>query len=286
LSTATSREARERDFYNAYASSIRDEPVSTDLAVRWLAGERRPWNSYWQIYDRVLGASAGLAGPVLEIGCGVGMSAIQLARAGRHIQGFDISEGSVAVARERAEALGLANLVDLRVASATDLPYPDASFDLIFGVDILHHVPLAGTMKEVRRLLRPGGVAYFREPLDVPLFDRLRNTRLGRWLAPKQVGLAHHITEDERKLDRADIDLIRGFFPDLRIERSLVFARFARILPVGDAAAQRLDRRLMRIMPFLARFGGAGVIELRQGAPLGPPIGTHHRHANNANGRE
>lgn len=264
MTTATSREERERAFYNAYAASIRDEPVSTDLATRWLAGERRPWNSYWQLYDLVLEASAGRDEPVLEIGCGVGMSAVQLARAGRRVKGFDISDRSVAVARERTAALGLADRVDLIVASATDLPYPDASFELIFGVDILHHVPLEGTMREVRRLLRPGGLACFREPLDVPLFDRVRNTALGRKLAPKEVGLEHHITADERKLDAADLALIRRTFADLEIRRSLVLARFARILPVSDAGAQRLDLRLVRMMPFLARLGGAGVLVMRQ----------------------
>jgi len=155
--------------------------------------------------------------------------------------------------------------VNVVVAGDNHVPIEDGCADRVVMVDVLHHLyDQPGALDEVARLLRPGGVAYFREPLDVPLFDRIRNTALGRRLAPKQVGLEHHITEDERKLDAADLELIRRYFPDLRIERSLVFARFTRILPVKDASAQQFDQRLTRLMPFLARFGGAGVVTLPQ----------------------
>jgi SAM-dependent methyltransferase len=45
---------------------------------------------------------------------------------------------------------------------ASSLPFPDSSFDLVFGHAVLHHLPdLAGAFREFRRVLRPGGVVAF-----------------------------------------------------------------------------------------------------------------------------
>jgi SAM-dependent methyltransferase len=62
--------------------------------------------------------------------------------------------------RRNADALGVD--VDARVADAEALPFDDASFDLVFGHAVLHHLPdLAQAFSEFRRVLRPGGVLFF-----------------------------------------------------------------------------------------------------------------------------
>src|SRR4029079_12466389 len=72
----------------------------------------------------------------------------------------DISPGMVAAARRNAAALGFE--VEGRVADAEELPYPDASFDLVVGHAVLHHVPdVERALGEVLRVLRPGGRFVF-----------------------------------------------------------------------------------------------------------------------------
>src|SRR5438270_352918 len=67
------------------------------------------------------------------------------------------------IARQQAEREGLA--IDFAVMDAEHTTFPDASFDLIVGSGILHHLDLDRTYTEIARLLAPGGRAVFVEPL-------------------------------------------------------------------------------------------------------------------------
>jgi SAM-dependent methyltransferase len=72
----------------------------------------------------------------------------------------DISPGMVAVAERNASSLGLT--VHGKVADAERLPYDDASFDLVVGHAVLHHIPdVELALREVLRVLRPGGRFVF-----------------------------------------------------------------------------------------------------------------------------
>jgi SAM-dependent methyltransferase len=98
----------------------------------------------------------------LELGAGTGYFSLNLLQAGviGHATCTDISPGMVATLRANAEGLGLD--VDARVADAEALPFADASFDLVFGHAVLHHLPdLERAWREIHRVLRPGGVAIF-----------------------------------------------------------------------------------------------------------------------------
>jgi SAM-dependent methyltransferase len=81
------------------------------------------------------------------------------------VSAFDISAGSIDVARQRARLLGVDDRIAFSVAPGEDLPYDDASFDIAFGKAVLHHLePVAGA-RELARILRPGARAAFSEPL-------------------------------------------------------------------------------------------------------------------------
>lgn len=102
----------------------------------------------------------------LEIGAGTGyfsLNLLQLGLAGR-ATATDISPGMLTRLERSAAELGLE--VETVCAEAETLPFADASFDLVFGHAVLHHIPdLERAFAEFRRVLRPGGtVAFCGEP--------------------------------------------------------------------------------------------------------------------------
>jgi SAM-dependent methyltransferase len=97
----------------------------------------------------------------LELGCGTGLFTEKVARSGASIDGIDVSQDLLAAARARTAALPN---VRLTCGNAEETPYPGASFDAVYGSSILHHLDLERALREVARLLRPGGVAVFTEP--------------------------------------------------------------------------------------------------------------------------
>ena len=100
---------------------------------------------------------AGTAGQrVLEIGVGLGTDFARFARAGADVTGVDLTERGVALTRRRLELEGLSGQVE--VADAEDLPFPDASFDVVYSWGVIHHTsdpPRAAA--EAVRVLKPGG---------------------------------------------------------------------------------------------------------------------------------
>ena len=95
---------------------------------------------------------------VLEIGCGLGTDGAQFAKAGADYTGIDLTEAAVDLARRRFELFSLPGA--FRVADAERLDLPDNSFDVVYSHGVLHHTPdTAAAIKEIHRVLRPGGRA-------------------------------------------------------------------------------------------------------------------------------
>jgi ubiquinone/menaquinone biosynthesis C-methylase UbiE len=112
-----------------------------------------------------LGARArGPFGDALEIGAGTGYFTLNLMRAGvvERATCLDISPGMLARLERNAARLGVADRVDTVATDAEHLPFADASFDLVLGHAVLHHLPdLDQAFGEFRRVLRPGGLLFF-----------------------------------------------------------------------------------------------------------------------------
>jgi SAM-dependent methyltransferase len=98
----------------------------------------------------------------LEVGAGTGFFLLNLRLAGVLVDGCvtDISPAMVETARRNAARLGFA--VEGRVADAEAIPYDDATFDLVVGHAVLHHVPdVERALREALRVLVPGGRFVF-----------------------------------------------------------------------------------------------------------------------------
>jgi ubiquinone/menaquinone biosynthesis C-methylase UbiE len=97
---------------------------------------------------------------VLDVGCGAGVEVVRFARAGARVTGVDIAASAIALARQNLEQQGLSARLD--VADGEQLPYPDASFDLVFAHGVVQYTGDDRRMvSEVHRVLRPGGLAIF-----------------------------------------------------------------------------------------------------------------------------
>ena len=108
------------------------------------------------------GRAATTFGEALEIGAGTGYFSLNLLQAGvvEQATATDISPGMLAALEHNAADLGL----EVRTAAveAETLPFGDASFDLVFGHAVLHHIPdLRQAFSEFARVLRPGGTLAF-----------------------------------------------------------------------------------------------------------------------------
>jgi len=264
-SELTDRQRREREFYEQYSSEHSDltttfGPVGGD--------ERRPWNSYWFVYEQVRALRESGAARLLDFGCGSGVASTRYASLGYEVHGFDISDNNVRLSQARADKYGFGNQTHFEVRIAEHLEYPDNHFDVVAGIDIIHHVEIGPAMREVHRVLKPGGVGVFREWIEVPVFEALRNTAVVRKFFPKEMSFEDHRTHDERKLNADDVAVIRGIFGDCRLVRFCIFSRLRRVLPIRNynkaSRLEMLDRTLIRLCPPLSHFGGEVVFVLRK----------------------
>jgi ubiquinone/menaquinone biosynthesis C-methylase UbiE len=101
---------------------------------------------------------------VIEFGCGTGTTALRLAPSLGRIVATDISAGMVEIAREKAAAQGCVNAT-FEVATPDTAPWPDGSFDVALGFNVLHLVAAReAALRGVRRLLKPGGLFITKTP--------------------------------------------------------------------------------------------------------------------------
>jgi SAM-dependent methyltransferase len=102
-------------------------------------------------------------GPLLDVGCGMGRYLAAGARRGRLAVGVDVAVYQLVLARKFLQEQGLE--VQLCLANAEALPFEDAAFATAVGTDLLEHVDEPSrTIREIGRVLRPGGGAFFTTP--------------------------------------------------------------------------------------------------------------------------
>jgi 2-polyprenyl-3-methyl-5-hydroxy-6-metoxy-1,4-benzoquinol methylase len=262
----TERQRREREYYEEYSRLTAPVEVCFDAVS---GKERRPWNPYWFLCESVKAEFRSPQQRLLDFGCGPGVYSVIFGKVGYQVLGFDISPANVSIAEGLAQKYALSETVNFKVGAAERIQCPDEYFDVLIGVDILHHVDIAHSVKECLRVLKRGGVAFFKEPVAVPVFDPLRDSGLGRWLMPKSASLERHITEDERKLSADDLQTIKALCPEMSVKRFRLFSRldaFNRKLAATGrpSTIEKFDERVFYLLPFMRTFGGDVVISLRK----------------------
>lgn len=245
----------EQAFFDAEAASVTDAElmIAPDQMARYRNAKLRARNIPKETMFALLGSLEGKE--VLEYGCGMGHDSCHFADCGAKVTAFDLSPGSVQKAKRRAELLGLADRItfDVRVAGQTG--YETGRFDAVIGMAILHHLhqDLPAIYGEIARVLKPGGVAFFIEPVA--------NSKLLKKLRPV-VPVPTNATPDERQLEYADFELMKKHgFDKVEYHHFHGLARLRRVF--GDWASTPLntvDHYLQRVFPFLKPLYGILVV--------------------------
>jgi 2-polyprenyl-3-methyl-5-hydroxy-6-metoxy-1,4-benzoquinol methylase len=191
---------------------------------------------------------------VLDYACGHGMAAVVLARMGAHVSAFDLSPEYVREAAFRAEANDVR--IDFDCADGHELPYDDASFDAIWGNAVLHHLDIPRAGAELRRVLKPGGVAVFCEPWGGNALLRFARRHL-----PYP---GKHRTRDEEPLNADALAQLSQIFK-IRVTGHQLLGMVRRVWP-GNPILPMLhagDRALLAAVPALWRQCRYVAVEMR-----------------------
>ena len=97
---------------------------------------------------------------VCELGCGNGELTVELAREAKSIVAIDLSGNAVEKTNARIK-----DDIDLIQMDAEHLSFRNEAFDLVVGTGVLHHLDTREASREISRILKKGGRAFFVEPL-------------------------------------------------------------------------------------------------------------------------
>jgi len=216
---------------------------------------------------------------ILDCGCGMGGLSVYLATKGAYVKSFDISLEALKIARANAEKNGIGRECNFLCCGFEDLPYRDISFNLAMGAYILHHVNIERAVKELHRVLKPGGRAVFvgtwgKNPLLV---------WAGKHLAGR-FGIVKYGTKYEHPITTADIKKMRKVFSEVYLEfPEFVFFkkaatnvfRWKKSLKFITDVLVKMDDFITRRFPSFNKYGYYCTIKLAKGD--GERLTARHR---------
>jgi len=249
---------KEEKFHDNWAHSININSLMVDESFEACTS---PENRY------ILKKLGNLRGKkVLELGCGAGEASVYLAKKGAIVTATDLSNGMLIVVKKLAKKYKVkVNTVQCR---SDKLPFPDASFDVVYAANLMHHVEHEPTLRESYRVLKKGGVFVSYDPLaHNPIINIYRKMAMGVR------------TEDEAPLKMRDIKGFKKIFS--KVEYSTfwfftlwIFIRFYLIERVNPnkerywkkiliehkrlektyKRLEKMDKILFKILPFMKKY--------------------------------
>ncbi|MBF0311447.1 MAG: methyltransferase domain-containing protein [Magnetococcales bacterium] len=247
---------REQSFHDAWADELDLKAVPVRETFTLSTSPEPQW---------LLSRMGDLRGKrVMDLGCGAGEGAVYFALQGASVVAVDLSEGMLQKVQQVAALHGVT--LETRQASADDLSAFEAeSFDCVYGANLLHHVNIDATLAGVARVLKPGGMAAFWDPVEynpaIQVYRRMATAVR---------------TPDEHPLRRSDLALFSRYFQSVEkrffwFTALLIFVKFYLIDGIHPSADRywkrilsheaeirglyrflaRMDRVLLAVLPFL-----------------------------------
>ena len=187
----------EEDFHDAWALTIAPERVMVDASWQATTCPEHRW------IRRQLGPVRGKR--VLDVGCGAGEAAVWFAKQGAQVIASDQSSKFLEVVRRVAGVHEVS--VETHQAHACALGLPNATFDVVYAGNVLHHAAAGDALDEFARVLKPGGRLATWDPLvHNPVINVYR-----RMAAAVR-------TESERPFRLSDLDQFKTRFVDVQYE--------------------------------------------------------------------
>ena len=196
----------------------------------------------------LLGNPAGRT--IVDLGCGDGVNSVILAALGARVFSIDISEHSLDLTAQRTAANRVDNRVTLLHSDATAIPLDASSVDAVLCTALLHQVDPIQTARQIRRVLKPGGIAVFDEAIAGP----------------------NPFTEDDSHLNIQKVDGVcravgkRGRRREFWLTTRFISRMGGRTFSSAAKAAHRLDAAVLQRFPFVRKLASPLVWEAKKEA--------------------
>lgn len=249
---------KEELFHDTWANSINIDEVMVDESFEACTS---PEN---KIILLKLGDIRGKK--LLDLGCGAGEAAVYFAKKGADVTASDVSNGMLNVVKKVAER----HKVNLQTKQSYShkIDFSDETFDIVYAANLLHHVDIEDTVKDVHRVLKKGGIFVSWDPLALnPLINAYRRIAISVR------------TEYEHPIKMSELKIFKKYFSHVEIDATwfftlwifLKFYLFDRINPNEVRywkeilikhkklekiynKLEKLDKFFFKLFPFMKRF--------------------------------
>ncbi len=201
---------------------------------------------------------------ILDVGCGNGQYSVFFALVGANVYGIDITQVGIDVAKRVAKANGVAEVCHFSVQNASNMNYPDDTFDIVIMHEVLHHaIKYPRVKEEVHRVLKNGGIFISAESIHGNLLFKLGRlfTMRGEEAKGDVVMTLSDLEEFAKGFSNYQIELMSLLFMSKRIFQDALFFPPIRWLLYS---LKKADDILLTLLPVLKRYCGEVILVARK----------------------